>query len=158
MLGISRQGFYKYRDSLCRPWKYQRIANEILMILKEDEYNDMYGRRRILEALQLKRPTDTELPSERTIYRIMEALVISHEKRRKPNGITKADREARKSDDLLKRNFYSDRPFVKSVTDITEIKCKDAKLYVSAWFDCYNLEVLGLAMDTNTKKELCIKT
>ena len=32
----------------------------------------------------------------------------------------------------------------KAVTDITEIKCKDGKLYVSAIFDCFDLTVLGL--------------
>ena len=55
------------------------------------------------------------------------------------NGITKADREARKSDDLLKRDFTADAPLEKCVTDITEIKAKDGKLYVSAIFDCYDL-------------------
>ena len=32
---------------------------------------------------------------------------------------------------------------------MTEIKASDGKLYVSAIFDCYDLAVLGLAMDTN---------
>ena len=41
------------------------------------------------------------------------------------NGITKADREARKSDDLLKRDFKADKPFSKCVTDITEVKAKE---------------------------------
>lgn len=66
-------------------------------------------------------------------------------------GITKADREARKSDDLLKRDFTYAEPLKKCVTDITEIKAKDGKLYVSAIFDCYDATVLGLAMDTNMK-------
>ncbi|MBQ8699661.1 MAG: IS3 family transposase, partial [Schwartzia sp.] len=67
-------------------------------------------------------------------YRVMEILGISHQPKRKPNGITKADREARKSDDLLKRDFHADRPLEKCVTDITEIKAMDGKLYsVSIW-------------------------
>lgn len=44
------------------------------------------------------------------------------------------------------------------MTDITEIKASDGKLYVSAIFDCYDLSVLGLSMDTNMKAELCAKT
>ncbi len=35
---------------------------------------------------------------------------LVHKPKRKPNGITKADKEARKSDDLLKRDFISDKP------------------------------------------------
>ena len=38
------------------------------------------------------------------------------------------------------------------------LKCSDGKLYISAIFDCYNLEVLGLAMDTNMRATLCEKT
>ena len=72
-----------------------------------------------------------------------------------PNGITKADREARKSDDLLKRDFTADAPLKKCVTDITEIKAKDGKLYVSAIFDCYNLMPNGLAMADHMRAELC---
>lgn len=35
---------------------------------------------------------------------------LTHKPDRKPNCITKADREARKSDDLLKRDFSADKP------------------------------------------------
>ena len=38
------------------------------------------------------------------------------------------------------------------------LPCKDGKLYVSPLLDCYNGEIIALAMDTNMKKELCIKT
>lgn len=41
---------------------------------------------------------------------------------------------------------------------IDEIQCSDGKLYVSAVLDCFNGEILALAMDDNMKKELCVKT
>ena len=88
----------------------------------------------------------------------MKEIGLSHRPKHKPNGITKTDREARKSDDLLKRDFTSAEPLKKCVTDITEIKAKDGKLYVSAIFDCYDAAVLGLAMDTNMKAILCERT
>ncbi len=59
---------------------------------------------------------------------------LSHRPKHRPNGITKADCEASKSEDLLKRDFNSSEPLKKCVTDITEIKAKDGKLYVSAIF------------------------
>lgn len=58
----------------------------------------------------------------------MEELGISHTPKHKPNGLTKADKEARKSDDLLRRNFNAEEPLTKCVTDITEIKAKDGGL------------------------------
>ena len=130
----------------------------MLEILAEDECNDTYGRIRMYQALRLKQPQGVQIPSERTAYRIMEELGISHTPRRKPNGITRADKEARKSDDLLRRNFDADKPLTKCVTDITEVKAKDGKLYVSAVFDCYDSCVLGLAMDTNMRASLCVQT
>ena len=119
-------------------------------ILQEDECNDTYGRERMHKALLLKYP-DFEIPSETTVYRVMTAIGITHRPNRKPNGITKADREARKSDDLLKRDFKADKPFSKCVTDITEVKAKEALIES-------RLTAVGLSMDDNMRAELCDAT
>ena len=158
MLNVTRQGFYKYLANKDRPWKYQDLADAMQEIASEDECNDTYGRIRMYQALLLKQPEGFRIPGERTVCRVMEKSGLSHRPKRKPNGITKADREARKSDDLLKRDFTSAEPLRKCVTDITEIKAKDGKLYVSAIFDCFDAVVLGLAMDTNMKASLCEQT
>ena len=85
----------------------------MMEILAQDECNDTYGQIRMYQALTLKQPGNVDIPSERTVYRVMEETGISHPPRRKPNGITKADREARKSDDLLKRDFKAEEPRIK---------------------------------------------
>ena len=43
MLKVSRQGFYKCLSTKKRPWKYQDLADAIINISTEDEYNDTYG-------------------------------------------------------------------------------------------------------------------
>ncbi len=101
ILHVSRQGFYQYLADKDRPWKYQPLADLMMEILAEDGCNDTYGRIRMYQALKLKHSGNVDIPSERTIYLIMEEIGISHHPRRKPDGITKADREARKADDLL---------------------------------------------------------
>lgn len=159
-LEVSRQGFYEYLKNKNKPWKYEELAAMMIEIREEDEYNDTYGRVRMREALLLKKEKaglDIEIPEERTIYRIMQKIGISH-RPRKPKGLTRADKEAQKSDDLLKRNFRADEPNKKCVTDITELKASNGKLYVSAIFDCFDLLVCGLAMDTNMKAALCTET
>ena len=157
-LGVSRQSFHNYLKFKDRPWKYQSLAEVMLSICAEDECNNTYGRVRMYQALQLKQLKGISIPSERTVYRIMEEIGLNHKTKRKPNGITKADRKARKSEDLIKRDFYADKPLEKCVTDMTEIKARDGKLYVSAIFDCFDLAVVGLAMDTNMKATLCERT
>ena len=58
----------------------------------------------------------------------------------------------------MNRDFRAGSPLKKCVTDITEIPAKNGKLYVSAIFDCYDLDVLGLSMSDNMKTELCTST
>lgn len=99
----------------------------------------MYEREHIYIALKTKYTVADKLPSEHIVYRVMQEMGVSHKPNRKPNGITKVDRNSRKSDDLLKRDFSADEPFTKTLTDMTEIKYKNGKLYVSAIFDCYEI-------------------
>lgn len=157
VLDVTRQGFYWYLKHRDDPWKYEDIAEKMRVIVEEDECNDTYERCRMNQALKLKYPNE-DVPSERTVYRIMERIGLSHRPNRKPHGITKADRNARKSENLLNRDFRVGSPLKKCVTDITEIPAKNGKLYVSAIFDCYDLDVLGLSMSDNMKTELCTST
>lgn len=158
VLNVSRQGFYNYLKNRNKPWKYQSLTDAMMEILAEDECNDTYGRKRMHQALLYKKPEGVHIPSERTVYRVMEKAGISHTPKRKPHGITKADKESRKSDDLIKRDFRATAPLEKCVTDITEIKAMDGKLYVSAIFDCFDVAVVGLAMADNMRADLCAET
>lgn len=157
-LKVSRQGFYAYLKNNDNPWKYEELADAMIEIIKEDECNDTYGRIRMNQALMLKHGENMDIPSERTVYRVMERIGISHSKKHKPNGITKSDREARKSEDKLQRDFSADEPNVKAVTDITELKASDGKLYTSVIFDCFDLTALGISIGDNMKAELCVST
>ena len=158
VLKVSRQGFYKHLINKNKKWKYEDLAREITEIYNEDMCNDTYGRIRMYQALKLRKSENIHIPSESTVYRVMESMGINHKPRRKPHGITKADRAAQKSDDLLQRNFKADAPLQKCITDMTEIKTRNGKIYVSAIFDCFDLSVVGLAMDKNMKAELCVST
>ena len=133
----------------------------MMKIHEEDQYNDCYGRGRMYLALQQRKAagkTDIDIPCEATVRKVMAQIGLIHKPRRKPNGITKADRLAQKSDDLLRRDFYADRPLKKAVTDISEVKAKNGKLYVSAIFDCFDLMPLGMAIEDNMRTSLCCHT
>ena len=158
---VTRQAFYDYLSHKNAPWKYQALADEMIKIHEEDQYNDCYGRERMYLALQQRKAagkTDIDIPCEVTVRKVMAQIGLIHKPRRKPNGITKADRLAQKSDDLLRRDFYADRPLKKAVTDISEVKAKDGKLYVSAIFDCFDLMPLGIAIENNMRASLCCHT
>ena len=112
VLEVSRQRFYQYLSRQNLPWKYQGLADAMREIHDEDVCNDTYGRVRMRQALLLKQPEGVDIPSERTVYRVMKEIGLVHHPKRKPNGITKANREARKSDDLLKRDFSAEKPLL----------------------------------------------
>ena len=75
----------------------------------------------------------------------------------RPKGITKADAAAEKSENLLQQEFSPENPNEKWLTDITEIPCKDAKLYLAPVLDCYDGTIRGFKMDTNMRAELCVE-
>ena len=103
LLHVTRQGFYQYLVSKDRPWKYQELADAMMQIHAEDECNDTYGRIRMYQALKIRQPGGIRIPSERTVYRIMEEIGLSHRPNHKPNGSTKADRQAQMSELLYGR-------------------------------------------------------
>ena len=160
-LEVTRAAFYEYLDRKRKPWKYQALADEMMEIHNEDKYNDCYGRERMYMALMQKKDSgeiNIDIPCESTVRKVMEKIGLIHKPRRKSNGITKADREARKSDDLLKRDFHADKPLEKAVTDISELKAKYGKAYVSVVFDCFDLMPLGIAIENNMRASLCCHT
>jgi transposase InsO family protein len=77
-------------------------------------------------------------------------------KKKRPNSLTEADKEAQKSENLIKQDFTATRPNEKWLTDITEVNCSDGKLYVAPIFDCFDGAIVGLEMDDNMRKELYI--
>ena len=160
-LEVSRQAFYDYIIHKNAPWKYKSLADEIMKIHSEDKHNDTYGRNRMYMALTLKKNSgkiNIDIPCETTVRKVMKQIGLLHKPQRKPNGITKVDREARKSDDLLKRDFSAEKPLEKAVTDMSELPAKDGKAYVSAIFDCFDLMPIGLAVDDNMRASLCVQT
>ena len=153
VLKISESGYYRWLKNRNKPTARQLLSVKIKEILDEHPDNDNYGVRRMNTALGQRGIR----VSQRTVYRTMSEMGLIHRKRR-PHGITKATTEIQERENLIKRNFKAEKPLRKLLSDITEIQCYDGKLYLSAVLDCYNGEILSIAMDNNMKKELCIKT
>ena len=153
VLKISESGYYRWLKNRAKPTARALLSVKIQAILDEHPDNDNYGVDRICTALAHRGVR----VSRRTVYRTMSEMGILH-RRRRPHGITKATTEIQDRENLIKRDFKAEKPLRKLLSDITEIQCYDGKLYVSAVLDCFNGEILSVAMDSNMKKELCIRT
>jgi transposase InsO family protein len=152
ILSVNEKGYYKKLKVGERIQKWQKLLSEIHKILNEDINNNNYGANRMLIALQQK-GIKTSLSSVR---RAMRKGNLVKRNRRSPDGLTKADKKAMQPENLLKRDFKTSAPNKKWLTDITQVNCKDGKLYIAPVFDCFSGEIVSLAMDRNMKKELCI--
>uniref|UniRef100_A0A4Y8PP48 Transposase n=3 Tax=Paenibacillus athensensis TaxID=1967502 RepID=A0A4Y8PP48_9BACL len=153
VLAVSESGYYRSLKPTTKQVRQQRLLVHIKAIIDEHEDNRNYGVRRILLALSQIEITT----SYSTVYRIMKQHRLLRKAKRHPNGLTREDATAQKSENLICRDFSASAPNQKWLSDITEVPCSDGKLYLSAVLDCYNGEIVGLAMDDNMRKELCIQ-
>ena len=154
VLRVNESGYYRWLRNRNKLRKRRLLLVEIQNIINEHPDNDNYGVDRILSALEQKKHIKC---SRRTVYRAMQEGNLLHQ-RRTPHGITKATDAIQEKENIIKRDFTSDRPITKLLTDITEVQCSNGKLYISPIFDCYNGEIVALEMRDNMKKELCIDT
>jgi len=152
-LSVSESGYYKWKRNRSRPKAWQVLLAEIHRILAEHPDNDNYGVERMMIALEHRGITR----SYSTVKRAMKKGNLLHENRRSPDGLTKADKKADRPDNIIRKDFTASEPDKKWLTDITQVQCSDGILYIAPVIDCYRAEIVSLAMDTNMKKELCIK-
>ena len=149
LLKVTPQGYYKYKKSQEKPPKHAKLLAEIKAIQEEDECNDKYGRERLKKALE-SRGIKISSP---TLARICKKYGLL-KKLKRPKGLTRADKEAYKNDDLMQNNFQSDAPDKKFVGDITQLPTRDGTLYISCVFDCFDNRCVGLSMADHMRSEL----
>ncbi len=63
---------------LYTPQTAMNLAEAMQTIVADDVCNDTYGRIRIYQALLLKQPEGVRIPAERTVYRVMKEIGLSH--------------------------------------------------------------------------------
>lgn len=154
VLNVSETGYYRFKRNLGRPGKDVVLSAVIQDVLDEHPFNDNYGVDRMQIALMHRGYT----VGKRRISRIMKENGWLHERKRRPKGLTRATTEIQEKENLIKQDFTSDQPYQKLLTDISQISCRDGKLYISPIMDCFNGEIISLVMRSNMRKELCIDT
>jgi transposase InsO family protein len=135
--GIPRSTYYYYSKQFenPKPDKYAEIKEEIRQI-----YNDSkgrYGYRRITKELQ-----KTHKINHKTVQRLMRKMGIFCRVRMKKYNSFRGE-AGRTAPNLLERNFKTDAPNQKWVTDVTEFSLFGTKLYLSPIIDLFNGEVVA---------------
>lgn len=101
--------------------------------------------------------------SYKRLWRIChENGLLSHIRKRKhPKNYYASHKEEMKhtvSENILNRNFKSEKPLKKMCTDITYIKVKRGWLYLSVIIDLYNREIISFVCSNSVDTKLALDT
>ena len=132
---MARSSFY-YHNLRSKIDKYQEVKLQIKSIFHQ--HKGRYGYRRITDEL---RKTGTMI-NHKTVFKLMNGLGLKSLIRAKKYKSYKGE-QGKIIPNVLQRDFKADKPNQKWVTDITEFKVKDKKLYLSPVMDLYNQEIIS---------------
>jgi len=134
---MPRSTFYYWQKKICQKDKYKIEKDEIFSIFHENK--GRYGYRRI--TLEMRKRG--YIINHKTVARLMKIMGLQSIQRIKRRYNSYKGTIGKVADNLLKRDFKADKPNQKWVTDITEFKINNEKIYLSPIVDLYNGEIIS---------------
>jgi putative transposase len=150
-LGVSKSGFYDWRNRPESETSQQRELLKIKIKALFEANNAEYGYRRMHQALV----RGGEQAGDETIRKYMRELGLEP-CQPKPwrRSLTEQDGDAGPIPDLVNRDFTAGKPGEKMVGDITYIDTWEGWVYLATVIDCATRKMVGWAMDDNYKTPL----
>ena len=139
VLGITRQNYYKYRNTIDRDY-YDYL--EIKRVFEEGK--ELYGARRIKKALLESTGWIINLKKVRRIVKKYDLKVRYHKENVKPN--------------LVKRNFVANKQNQIWSTDITYIIHNGKRAYLSSIMDLYTRNIIAYKISYRMDNKLVMDT
>ncbi len=136
-LGVSRATYYRWKANRNTYHEKREFESQIGALCKAHKFR--YGYRKITAVLNQEKCIN-----RKAVQRIMQEngwQCRVKEKKRTNTGQPYAVAE-----NILDRNFQSDRPLEKLVTDITYLPYGQKQLYLSSILDLYNGQVIALTI------------
>lgn len=135
---IPRSTFYYWVNKIKNKIdKYAIEKEEIKDIFNKNK--GRYGYRRITLELRNR----GYIINHKTVFRLMKQLGLKSIQRPKRKYNSYQGEVGKIADNLINRDFNAQKPNQKWVTDVTEFKVKDQKLYLSPIVDLFNGEVIS---------------
>lgn len=154
LTGVSPAGYYKSNRSVQEDTDIQWYHT--IKAVKSG-YKESYGYRKVCFELN-------GLPgiyvNHKKIYRIMVKYGLLSKIRRKKRSNYRSPEEGFVNiyENKLNRHFKQDEPNNVWLQDITELKLKDGRLYVSAILDAYRSRLVSYRYSTNNNVDLVMST
>ena len=144
---MSKSTFYYTLSKIDKDNKNKEIINkikEIFLINKE-----RYGYRRI--TLELK--NKGFIVNHKKVYRLMNKLELKPLKRNKRKYSSYKGTVGKIANNMIKREFSSNKPNKKWYTDVTEFNLRGEKIYLSSIVDGFNQEVISYNISNSPNLE-----
>jgi putative transposase len=153
VLGVSRAGYYAWRDRLPSP--RARRDDELLALIREihADSEGSYGWPRIHAEL---RHRGVRI-SRKRVARLMRQAGLSGLLVRRRGKTTVRVPGVRPAPDLVARDFNPSAPNRLWAADLTEIPTWEGTLYLAAIIDCYSRRCVGWAMAEHMRAELVVE-
>lgn len=140
---------YYYHRSRLGAQPDQEVRDCIQLIFHQ--HKGRYGYRRVTSELR----STGVLINHKKVQRLMGELGLKSKVRPKRYKSYRGE-VGKTADNLLQRNFNADRPNQKWVTDVTEFKVGQEKVYLSPIIDLYNREVVSYEVSTSVRLPLVL--
>ena len=153
LLDVSRGGYYEWEQ---RESSKRRKDNEILLDqIKEihTKTKKRYGSPRITRELNKK----GVVCGKNRVADLMRKNNIQAKAKKKFKATTNSKHNYPVAPNLLKQQFYAQRPNQIWVSDITYVWTSEGWLYVAAILDIWSRKIVGWAMSNRQTKELAIR-
>lgn len=134
VLEVSSSTYHRWKNSTDLNTSLSDNEEAVIQICKETKY--LYGYRKITALLRREMQI-----SHNTVQRIMQKHNLNCRVRVKKHR--KIGQNSFVTDNLLQRDFKTERPLEKLVTDITYLPFGPKMLYLSSVMDCFNGEIIS---------------
>ena len=151
VLDVARQPYYRWRKQPVGPSEARRQA--LAEAIREAHTDDPeFGSRFLADEVR----TAGHRVCDRTVWRICSenGWWASFSRPRRRGRSARVGMPAH--DDLIRRDFTADGPNQTWVTDITEHRTDEGKLYVCAVKDLWSNRIIGYAIDERMKARLAV--
>ena len=149
--GVSRSGYYAFLQRLGKPDRDADLAEAIRR--EQQRCRNTYGYRRMQLALAAK----GIYRNPKTVLRVMKKYDLLSEIRRRRKWVNMGQ-QVHRYENLLNRQFQSDRPNFKWVTDISYIHTKQGILFLSMIRDLYDNSIVAYKTGTEQTINLVLDT
>lgn len=139
---MARSTYFYHQKMQRSPDKYASVKKELVRLFQINK--GRYGYRRMTVELHKKGISI----NHKTVFRLMGELGLKSVVRRRKRTIYNGEAYG-VVPNQLKRNFHSNRPLTKLVTDVTEFHLLDKKVYLSPVMDLFNREIVSYSITSN---------